>query len=114
MKINLDTVIEIQTQVTSQSSTSGREKGNWITTAEPWAEVVDVLPSRDERVAGSSVEVAKYRARIRIRWDAAVTGANRIKVSHPKERTLQIIGGPADINGRKAFMEMMCEEVTSA
>jgi head-tail adaptor len=114
MKINLDNLIEIQTQVASASSTSGRAKGNWLSTAEEWAEITDMLPSRDERIAGSSVEVAKYRARIRIRWNPDITGANRIKVAHPKARTLQIIGGPAEINGRKAFMEMMCEEVTSA
>jgi SPP1 family predicted phage head-tail adaptor len=114
MKINLDNLIEIQTQVTSTSSTSGRPKGNWVTTSEVWAEVQDSLPSRDEGIASGSVEVAKYRARIRIRWDPEITGANRIKVSNPKARTLQSIGGPADINGRKAFMELMCEEVTSA
>lgn len=104
----LDRRIELQSQVSTQDSTYGTKKISWITTAQLWANVQDQMPSRNEGVVNGAKEVALNRVRVRIRWKADITTGNRFKLG---SRLLKIIGGPAEIGGRRAFMEFMCEEV---
>jgi SPP1 family predicted phage head-tail adaptor len=109
----LDRRIEIQRQVNVQSGTSGRQHGAWVTVATVWANVQDVMPSRDESMTANALEVSKQRARIRIRWNPVLAADCRIRISKPTLRTLQVISPPAEIGGRRNFMEFMAEEVST-
>lgn len=111
MQINLDRRITIQQRSTTQDATYGTEVVTWTTLATVWAEIQDVMPSRDESLLNDALEVSKRRTRIRIRWRNDVDSSMRVLVTYPKARTLQIIGGPADIGGRRNYMELMCEEI---
>lgn len=114
MKIRqLDSRIEIQQKVTAKSATSGRPVGAWLTIATVWASVLDQRPGRDESLASRAVEVSKLRAEIQIRWNPNLTADCRIHIKKPRERTLQVISPPAEIGGRRAFMEFMAEEVST-
>jgi SPP1 family predicted phage head-tail adaptor len=112
VNIKLDRRIQIQEAVTSQDTTYGTESIAWLTVATVWAEVQDVLPSRAEGISADLVTRTKP-TRIRLRWFRGLTSKSRIKITYPEARTLQIISGPADISGRRAYMEIMCEEVST-
>lgn len=77
-----------------------------------WAEVVDVLPSREEGdVQGLTLN--RNQTRIRMRWRDDITSDMRILVhTDGTDRVYQIISGPADMDGRKSMIEMICERFT--
>lgn len=81
-------------------------------TGEPfWAEVQDALPSRSESIRQGLVQ-GRNQTRIRIRWRDDIDSSMRIVIVDDG-RILQIVGGPAEIGGRKRMLEMMCERFTS-
>ena len=77
-----------------------------------WAEVQDVMPSRSESVL-QGLAVARNQTRIRMRWRSDVTSAMRVIVHGDADVLYQIVGGPAEIRGRKTMLEMVCERYSS-
>ena len=78
-----------------------------------WAEVQDVLPSRAESVR-QGLAVARNQTRLRMRWRNDITSDMRITVhGDGADVVYQIVGGPAEIEGRKERIEMMLERYTS-
>jgi head-tail adaptor len=77
-----------------------------------WAEVQDALPSRSESVM-QGLAVARNQTRIRIRWRNDIDSSMRITVHGDTDVVYQIIGGPAEIRGRRRMLEMMCERYSS-
>lgn len=76
-----------------------------------WAQIEDALPSRAESVL-QGLAVARDQSRVRMRWLDGVDSTMRIVEMDGRQRTLQIIGGPAEL-GRREFMELMCEQYSS-
>lgn len=109
----LDRQIEIQQKTITQDATTGQDVETWAALATVWANVQDVMPSKSESVLSGSIETSINRTRIRIRWLSGLTSANRIKITYPDVRYLQIVGGPAEIGGNRAFHELMCEQVST-
>lgn len=72
------------------------------------AEVQDVMPSRSEAVRQGLTQ-ARNQTRIRIRWRGDIDSTMRIVLHGDTDKVLQIIGGPAEIGGRKVALEMVCE-----
>lgn len=72
------------------------------------AQVQDVLPSKSEQVS-QGIRVATQPARVRIRYMAGITSDMRVIVHGSTDRTMEIVGGPAEI-GRREWLEMVCEE----
>jgi head-tail adaptor len=64
------------------------------------------------RSSGDGIETARQPARIRLRWRDDITSAMRIVVDDG--RVMQIVSGPAEIYGRRKWMELMAEEYSSA
>lgn len=111
----LNRQITIQKQVTRQEQQFGTDVVDWesITLNERiWAEVQDVLPSRSETVR-QGLAVARNQTRVRIRYRTDVDSTMRVIIHGPKDRTCQIVGGPAEIAGRQAMLEMVVEESTT-
>ena len=77
-----------------------------------WAEVQDALPSRSESVM-QGLAVARNQTRIRIRWRSDIDSSMRITVHGDADVVYQIVGGPAEIRGRRRMLEMMCERYSS-
>lgn len=75
------------------------------------AEVLDMLPSRSEAVL-QGLTVARNQTRIRIRWRDDVTSAMRILLHNETDEVYDIVGGPADVDGRKSKLEFVCERHT--
>lgn len=110
MRLYLDKRITLDRRVTTQDATYGAAVESWAVFATCWAEVQDVLPSRSESVRQGLAQ-ARSQTRIRIRYRAGVDSSMRVRFDG---RTLQIIGGPAEIGGRKEYLELVCEAYTTA
>lgn len=119
MKIVLDRLITVEYPAIA---TDGTQTPTWTplvyavgspAVAEKFpAEVQDVMPSRVEGV-NQGVVLARNQTRVRMRWRSDITPAMRITVHGEADRVLQIIGGPAEIGGRKQYIELLCEEISS-
>lgn len=77
-----------------------------------WAEVQDSMPSRSEAVTQGLV-VARNQTRIRLRWRNDIDSSMRVTVHGDTDVIYQIVGGPAEIEGRKQRIEMVCEKYSS-
>ena len=77
------------------------------------AEVMDLAPSRAETVLQRSLVLARNPVRVRFRYRDDVDSTMRVIVHGDSDRTLQIIGGPAEYGGRKQGIELLCEEISS-
>ncbi len=93
----------------------GTPNGTWTTLiSRAPANVQDVMPSRDERVAEGGLAINSRRTRIRMRWRADITSAMRVTVHADSDLVMQIVGGPADIGmGRKREIEIMAEKIST-
>lgn len=102
----------------SDDSFDGAGSGNWVLVKELWAEWQDALPSRGERLA-QGINLSARPARVRIWYRPGLDSSMRISLLrreggvHVVERVTQIVGGPAEIEGRKR-LEFMVEEYSPA
>ena len=103
------------------TSFDGAGSGTWELLAEVWAEIVDMIPSRGERLA-DGINVATRPARVRIRYRTDITNAMRVvvgarvvdgEVDYSTARIMQITTLPAEL-GRREGLEFMVEDSTSA
>lgn len=105
----LDRRITIQQKTVTQDPDYGTEVTSWTTFASRIAaQVQDVLPSKSESVQ-QGIRVATRPARVRIRYRTGITSDMRVVVHGTTDRTMQIVGGPAEI-GRREWTELVCEE----
>ena len=109
MRVNLDSRISIDQKVTSQDATYGTQTVTWALLATVYAEIREVAPSRSESVKQGLAQ-ARDQTRVRIRYRSDVDSSMRIRYG---SRTLQIVGGPAEVGGRREWLEMVCEEYSS-
>ena len=117
----LDRQITVERPVKTQDATYGTDVISWVPLAVQsgspeiaarfWAEVQDGLPSRSESLAQGLV-VARNLTRIRMRWRNDITSDMRVTVHGDTDTVYQIVGGPAEIEGRKERIEMMCERIS--
>lgn len=112
LQLNLNRRIRIESKSATQETAFGTETVTWGTHATVWAEVRDELPSKSEAVK-EGLRVATKRIRIRIRYLATVTSDMRIVLLDRGNAVLQLVAPPAEI-GRKEYMELMCENYTTA
>jgi head-tail adaptor len=77
-----------------------------------WAQVQDVMPSRSESVR-QGLAMARNQTRIRMRWRNDIDSTMRVTVHGDTDTVYQIVGGPAEIEGRKERIELVCERYSS-
>ena len=76
------------------------------------AEVQDVPPGRSESVA-LGLQVARNQTRMRMRWRPDIDSTMRITLLGDVNVVYQIVGGPAEVDGRKERIEVICERYSS-
>ena len=118
----MDRQISVERKQVTLDPVYGTELVSWVPlVAEPgsptvavrfWAEVQDALPSKAESVT-SGLAVARNQTRIRMRWRSDIDSSMRVTVHGDTDVVMQIVGGPADIDGRKSQIEIMCERYSS-
>ncbi len=119
---DLDREITVEKKLITQDATFGTELVTWVPlallsgspqVAEKFAaQVQDTLPSRSESVT-QGLSVARNQTRIRMRYRNDIDSSMRITVHGEPDLVYQIVGGPANIEGRKNFIEMVCERFSS-
>ena len=120
--MRLDRQITIEVPVQTKGATGAPE-----TTWEPlstlgsppvaeryWAQVRDARPSRSEAVR-TGLQVARDQVVVTMRWRDDVTSAMRVTIHGDTggDRVTQIVGGPAEVGGRKKYLEMVVEEYST-
>lgn len=124
MKGRLDVQVTIEKKSVTQDANYGTPIVTWVPLvaqdpdASPlvaerfWAEVQDALPSRSEAVT-QGLAVARNQTRLRMRWRDDIDSSMRVTVHKDSDTVYQIVGGPADIDGRKSMIEMVLEKYSS-
>jgi head-tail adaptor len=115
----LDTPVSILARETTKEGRYKTRVSTWSVVATVLAEVEDALPSRADRVA-DGISLTRRPARVRIHWRDDVGQANRIRIGPPpatgaedNRRELRVIAGPAEYGGRRRYLELMVEELSS-
>lgn len=112
----LDRRISIERKSVAQDANYGTESPTWVVFARRIAaQVQDILPSKSESVQ-QGIRIATRPARVRIRYMGGITSDMRVVVHSKRpstsDRTLQIVGGPAEL-GRREGIELVCEEFST-
>ena len=122
MNIILNRRITIERKTTTQDAVYGTPIVTWVplvtevgspaVAAKFWAEVQDVLPSRSEAVR-QGLEVGRNQSRVRMRWRDDIDQSMRMTLHGDSDVIYQIVAGPAEIKGRKNYIEFMVERFSS-
>jgi len=86
----------------------GTREASWADGDTVFAQVLDVLPSRSDRL-GDEIAMTKRPATVRMRYRSDVTQANRLRIDGEEYR---IVSGPAMI-GRRYGIELMVEQIST-
>ena len=108
----LDHRVTIERQSITQDPDFGTDIVSWVTLTTVWANVQDALPSRSESVS-QGLEIARNQTRVRMRYRSDVDSSMRMVIYRPGPVVHQIIAGPAEIGGRKAYLEFVVERLSS-
>lgn len=101
----LDRLITLERKAVSRSSATGAEVVTWPAVTQLWASKEESAGFGDEALRGP-VEVAGATSRIRTRYRADVTAADRLNLGGGQIR--QIVG-VAEL-GRREGLELACKE----
>ncbi|MES2634013.1 MAG: head-tail adaptor protein [Pseudomonadota bacterium] len=122
MKIRADRQASFYRKVVTTDATFGTEvvtyepvvaQAGSPVIAERWrVEFQDVMPSRSEAVK-QGMAIASDRGRLRMRWRGDLDSTMRVTLHGESDKTYQIVGGPAEIGGRKQYVEMVLERYSS-
>ena len=117
-----DRQITIERKQVTQDSVFGSEIVTWVplvalagspTIAEKfWAEIQDFLPSRSEAIQ-NGLQLARNQTRCRFRWRGDIDSSMRVTVHGDTDTVYQIVGGPAEVDGRKSQIEIVLERYSS-
>jgi SPP1 family predicted phage head-tail adaptor len=115
---DFDTQITIEKRTSTPDAKYGTPVVTWtnlITTGSGriWAQVEDEQPSRSESVRGG-IAMATNRAVVRIRYRNDIDSSMRVTIHRDTAVLYQIVGGPAQVGGRKQMLEMVCERYSTA
>jgi head-tail adaptor len=109
----LDRLVTIEKKSVTQDTTYGTELISWTPVAvRVPAEILDALPGRSESVV-FGVGVSSSRTICRLRWRGDIDSSMRITLHGDTDVIYQIVGGPAEIGGRKDGLELVLERYSS-
>lgn len=104
----LDEQVTIEQRIVDRDPDYGTPIERWeVVAKEIWCNAQDQLPSRGESTT-NGVATAVTRTRLRIQIDHRITPAMRVILHGKRDRVMQIIAGPADLDDRR-HVEFMLE-----
>ncbi len=106
-------LVSIDAPVDADEGSFGPALDRWERLATFRAEVRDILPSRSEAVR-QGLEVARNQSRMRMRWRNDIDSTMRVIVHGDSDVVYQIVGGPAEVGGRKRMLELVLERYSSS
>lgn len=105
-------IVSIDRPVVSNDATYGSAVTTWERLATFAAQVEDALPSRSESVQQGLV-LGRNQTRLRMRYRSDIDASMRVIVHGDSDVVYQIVGGPAEIGGRRVGLELMLERFSS-
>jgi len=97
----LDEQATIEQRTVARDPDYGTEVEAWVVVADHiWCNAQDLLPSRGESTA-NGVANSVTRTRLRIQNDDRITTAMRVILHGKRDRVMQIIAGPAQLDDRR-------------
>lgn len=107
----------------SVDDATGAESESWLplvevgntsppTGAKFWVTTRDPMPGRSESVS-SGLQVARNQTALRMRWRSDITSAMKVVLHGDADVEYQIVGGPAEVIGRKREIEVSLEKYSS-
>lgn len=110
----LDRTISLEQKVVEQESVYGTQTVAWARLCTCRAEVQDLIPSRNESVR-QGMEQSRDLTRVRFRYRSDVDSTMRV-ILHGggQDVVYQIVGGPAEIGGRRRMTELLCERYSTS
>ena len=111
---SLDRLISIDYRHVEPDATYGTDVVTWLRLVQCRAEIQDALPSRSEAVR-QGLASARNQTRCRMRWRGDIESSMRVTVHGDggNDVVYQIVGGPAEILGRKRGLELILERYSS-
>ena len=106
---DLNRRITFQAKGAATGGFMGAGQREWEPVATVWAQVIEMLPSRGERLVGE-LNIAQRPSRIRIRYRTDITADMRIIYG---TRTMEIMAPPVEL-GRREGLEIMAQDFSSA
>lgn len=107
----LDRYVRVEKPTVVKDDTYGSETITWVTHAEVWASVQDVLANRQEATK-TDLRLLTRPCKVVMRYDSTINATMRIVLLDRDNRILQIVSAPAEI-GRREALEMICEEFSA-
>lgn len=108
---NMDMRVRFESKSISQDPTYGTDIVTWVPLATVWAEVVDVLPSRQQaEQTRAQLQVATQRSRVRMRYRTDVDSTMRCVIGG---LMYHIVSGPAEIGDRHSMIELVVERYST-
>lgn len=108
---NMDTRVRIESKSITQDPTYGTDVVTWVPLATVWAEVLDVLPSRQQaEQTRQQLQVSTQRSRIRMRYRTDLDSTMRCVIGGLMHH---IVSGPAKIGDRHSMIEVVVERYSS-
>lgn len=108
-----DVQVTIERPVSTPDPAFGSPVVTWTALfVRQWAKIQDVLPSRSEFVT-QGLTVARNQSRLRMRYREDIDSSMRVTVHRDSDVIYQIVGGPAQMGGRKERIEMVLERYSS-
>lgn len=107
---NLDTRVRFEGKSVGQDPVYGTEVISWYPVATVWAEVQDLLPSRNQlENTRNGIQVAVSRSRIRMRYRTDINATMRCFIG---STAYQVVSEPAEI-GRHEYQELLIERYST-
>lgn len=104
----MDEQCTIEQRTSARDPDYGTEVESWEVVAEKiWCNVQDQLPSRGESTS-NGLATSVTRTRLRIHIDDRITTEMRVTLHGKRDRLMQIIAGPAQLDDRR-HVEFMLE-----
>ena len=108
---NMDTRVRVERKSISQDPTYGTDVVTWVPLATVWAQVMDVLPSRQQaEQTRQQLQVATQRSRVRMRYRTDMDSSMRCVIGGLMHH---IVSGPAEVGGRHQLIEIVVEQYSS-
>lgn len=121
MRVSLNRLVQFENPPTARNTVDGTPEGDWTPLAyEPGSPAVaskwrvewkPTMPSRSESVR-QGLEVARDQIRIRMRWRNDISAKQRV-LDVATGDYWQVAGGPAEIGGRRAYLELVLERFST-
>ena len=108
---NMDTRVRIEQRSVTQDPTYGTDVVTWVPLATVWAQVMDVLPSRQQaEQTRAQLQVATQRSRVRMRYRTDIDSTMRCVIGGLMHH---IVSGPAEIGDRHSLIECIIERYST-